>query len=109
MNIRSLELEPSKENLLNTLSNNLLDRNRNVWQFACFCNAQDRKCSIAIDAKWGTGKTFFVRHVQMLIESFNQFTSTFTEEEKNTIQNAFSGYIKDGEEALDFEPQVCLL
>ena len=73
MAIKSFEIEPTKENLLNTLTRNLLDRNKSVWQFARFCDAQGGKCSIAIDAKWGQGKTFFVRHVQMLLDVFNEF------------------------------------
>ena len=89
MAIKSMELEPTRENLLETLSKNLLDRNKSVWQFASFCDAQDGKCSIAIDAKWGSGKTFFVRHVQMLIESFNDFTTAVTEEERTTIRGVF--------------------
>lgn len=58
MAIRSFELEPTRENLLNTLTRDLLERNKSVWQFARFCDAQEGKCSIAIDAKWGQGKTF---------------------------------------------------
>lgn len=53
MAIRSFELEPTRENLLNTLTRDLLERNKSVWQFARFCDAQEGKCSIAIDAKWG--------------------------------------------------------
>ena len=73
MSIRSFELDPTHENLIKTLVENLLDRNAEVWHFARLCNAIENKCSIALEAKWGEGKTFFVRHVQMLIESFNPF------------------------------------
>lgn len=94
MAIRSFELEPTRENLLNTLTRDLLERNKSVWQFARFCDAQEGKCSIAIDAKWGQGKTFFVRHVQMLLEAFNEFSDSVSEEERATIKRAFSGYIR---------------
>lgn len=108
MAIKSLELEPSRENLLNTLSKDLLDRNKDVWQFARFCAAQEGKCSIAIDAQWGAGKTFFIRHVQMLIDSFNKFTLAVTPEEKEQIQYAFSKYMQTDNNENSFEPEVCI-
>ena len=108
MAIKSLELEPTRENLLNTLTKDLLDRNRSVWQFARFCDAQEGKCSIAIDAKWGQGKTFFVKHVQLLLDAFNEFTTSISPEERASIKSTFSGYIGSGENAVELEPQVCV-
>ena len=108
MAIKSFELEPTRENLLNTLTKNLLDRNKSVWQFARFCDAQDGKCSIAIDAKWGQGKTFFVKHVQLLLDSFNEFSTSVSTEERESIKSAFSEYIGSGENAVELEQQVCV-
>lgn len=108
MAIKSFELEPTRENLLSTLTRDLLERNQSIWQFARFCDAQDGKCSIAIDAKWGQGKTFFVRHVQLLLESFNEFSSSLTEEERMAIKQAFSRYIGTGENSVELQPQVCV-
>lgn len=108
MALRSFELEPSRENLLNTLWKDVLDRNKSVWQFARFCDAQEGKCSIAVDAQWGAGKTFFVRHVQLLMDSFNPFTRGVTEEESTKIRNVFSRFIGTGENAVSFSPEVCV-
>ena len=108
MEIKSFALEPTRENLLNTLTRDLLERNKSVWQFARFCDAQDGKCSVAIDAKWGQGKTFFVRHVQMLLDSFNEFTNSVSEEDRTTIKQSFSRYIGTGENAVELQPQVCI-
>lgn len=108
MAIKSFELEPTRENLLSTLTRDLLERNQSVWHFARFCDEQDGNCSIAIDAKWGQGKTFFVRHVQLLLESFNEFSSSVTEEERKKIKQAFSRYIGTGENAIELQPQVCV-
>lgn len=107
MGLKTAELEPTRENLLNTLSEDLLDRNKSVWQFARFCDAIDGKCSIALEAKWGSGKTFFVQHTQMLIEAFNPFSSSLSEEEANSVKGAFAKYIKASDEEL-FQPQVCV-
>ena len=108
MGIKSLELEPTKENILETITRNLIDRNHSVWQFARFCDAQEYRCSIALDAQWGDGKTFFVKQAKMLMETFNPFTNTITDEEKERIKKAFSQYIGSGDNAIDLQPQVCV-
>ena len=108
MGIKSLELEPSKENLLSTLTSNLIGRNKSVWYFARFCNLQEGKSSIAVDGKWGYGKTFFVKQTKMLIEAFNIFTKSLTEEERETVKSAFAREIGRGETAVELLPQVCV-
>ena len=108
MALKSKELEPTRENLLQTLEQNMLDRNKSVWQFARFCDAQTGKCAIAIDAKWGYGKTFFVRHVQILLEAFNIFTDAVTDEERTAIKKAFQRQIGTGDNEIALEPQVCV-
>ena len=108
MGIKSLELEPTKENILETITRNLIDRNHSVWQFIRFCDAQESRCSIALDAQWGNGKTFFVKQAKMVLESFNVYTNAITDEEKARIKMAFSQYIGSGDNAVDLQPQVCV-
>ena len=108
MGIKSLELEPTKENILETITRNLIDRNQSVWQFVRFCDAQENRCSIALDAQWGYGKTFFVKQAKMVLESFNEFTNAITNEEKERIKKAFSKYIGSGDNAIVLQPQVCV-
>ena len=38
MSIKSLELSPTKENLMKTLQEDQLDRNKDIWYFAKLCN-----------------------------------------------------------------------
>lgn len=66
MGIKSLELKPTKENILETITRNLIDRNHSLWQFVRFCDAQEYSCSIALDAQWGYGKTFFVKQASVV-------------------------------------------
>jgi len=108
MGIKSLELEPTKENILDTIARNLIDRNQSVWQFVRFCDAQEDRCSIALDAQWGYGKTFFVKQAKLVLESFNDFTHTITDDEKVQIKTAFSKYISSGDNAINIQPQVCV-
>ena len=90
MEIQSMELEPTKENILSTLTENLLGRNNDVWRFIRICQYQKRKCSIALDAKWGAGKTFFVKQAKMLIDAYNPFSKELLDDEKKIIQSIFN-------------------
>lgn len=108
MGIKSLELEPTKENILETITRDLIDRNHSVWQFVRFCDIQEYRCSIALDAKWGYGKTFFVKQAKMLLESFNVYTEAITDEERARVKGSFSKNIGSGDNAIDLQPQVCV-
>ena len=69
--MKSTELKPTKENLISTLKDDLLDRNADIFAFADILNRVEGSYSIALDSPWGSGKTFFVKHTAMLLNSFN--------------------------------------
>ncbi|MBQ8699624.1 MAG: hypothetical protein IJ521_11635 [Schwartzia sp.] len=106
--MKSLELEPTKENIIETLKNNILDRNKDVWYLARLCDAQEGKCSIALNAKWGSGKTFFVKQTKLLIEAMNSSFNTLSDKEQRLIKEAFSSYLQRKKETTKFLPQVCV-
>ena len=108
MSITSKELEPTKKNILSSLIENLLDRNKDVWYFARFCDALEVSSSISINAKWGEGKTFFVKQVKMLLEAFNPFSNALDDGERTTVFNAFSRYNTSSQQSVQFKPQVCV-
>ena len=108
MSITSKELEPTKKNILSSLIENLLDRNKDVWYFAHFCDALEVSSSISINAKWGEGKTFFVKQVKMLLEAFNPFSNALDDGERTTVFNAFSRYNTSSQQSVQFKPQVCV-
>lgn len=106
--MRSVELKPTRDNLLKTLNDDLLGRNKDVWYFARLCDSQKSSCSIALDGRWGSGKTFFVRHTQLLIESCNLFIQTVSEEERDQISRCFKSYMKSGGDDCIFDPELCV-
>ena len=106
--MKSLELEPTKENIIETLKNNILDRNKDVWYLARLCDAQEGKCSIALNAKWGSWKTFFVKQTKLLIEAMNSSFNTLSDKEQRLIKEAFSSYLQRKKETTKFLPQVCV-
>ena len=66
-------LDPTEENIRETLLNDQLGRNEELRQFVRLLNSIDGNCTIALDGDWGSGKTFFVKQAQMIIDSFNEY------------------------------------
>ena len=66
-------LNPTEENIRETLLNDQLGRNEELRQFVRLLNSIDGNCTIALDGDWGSGKTFFVKQAQMIIDSFNEY------------------------------------
>lgn len=103
MDIKSLELEPTRENVYNTLVANAVGRNENLWQFACFCSVQESRCSIALDSGWGTGKTFFLKQMEMLFNCYDLKT-----DELGKVENEFAKYKKSNTIINKQKPHVCV-
>lgn len=59
-------LEPTEENLLNTIKDDVLGRNEDLLAVYKLLNSIDESFSIALDAPWGEGKTFFLKQLQLL-------------------------------------------
>ncbi len=66
--MKSYELQPTHENIMATLEENLIDRNKDVFRFTTLLDNIEDSCSIALDGKWGSGKTFFVKQQKMILE-----------------------------------------
>ncbi|MDO4793559.1 MAG: P-loop NTPase fold protein [Filifactor alocis] len=103
MAIKSFELAPTKENIMDTLKEDLLGRNKSVYRFVQFCNAQENHCAIALDARWGHGKTFFVKQVKTVLEAYNPLSEGFTDEEKTEIKQMFTDRGLD-----NIQPSLCV-
>lgn len=62
------EILPTEDNLIESYSNNSLDRNKYIEQFYKMLTSNSSKFStISLDGKWGSGKTFFIKHTQLLM------------------------------------------
>lgn len=57
--MQSLDLVPTNENLISTLEDDIFDRNRDLLRFIDLLENVTDSFSVAIDGKWGSGKTFF--------------------------------------------------
>lgn len=67
----SFEKPPTKQNLHSVLQNNSLKRNDALRHFLRFLDRIDYPCAVALDGRWGSGKTFFVKEAQMILTAEN--------------------------------------
>ena len=102
--MKSFELKPTEENLLSTYKNDQIGRNTDIHAFVDILNSLEDSCSIALDGAWGSGKTFFVKQVKMVLESCSPIKSKseYRDEVKTVWKNYHSG--KEPE----FQAQLCV-
>lgn len=75
--MKNYDLLPTYENIKNTLLNNKLDRNKSLFKFISLLqNIDNENISIAIDAQWGAGKTFFVQQAKLVLDAINPYIQT---------------------------------
>ena len=105
--MKTYELQPTQENLIFTYEQDSIDRNVHLHYFIDILDSVEDCCSVAIDGKWGTGKTFFVKQAKMILDSFNNHTQFVSEEDRARVCSTWEKYhSKDSEREL--MPQVCV-
>lgn len=68
-------LLPTDENLILTIREDALDRNADLNSFCHLLSTQNSMNSIALDGRWGSGKTFFVKQCALLINAKNSLSN----------------------------------
>ena len=104
--MKRLNLEPTDENVIAQFCNDSIGRNIDVLQFVSLLNSIDENCSIAVDALWGAGKTFFVKQVKMVLDAYNNFTTSIADSGKTEITNACEKAYQCQE--FSDHPQLCV-
>lgn len=56
--------------ILKTLKDNIIGRNEELYNFFSILDSIDGNMSIALDSGWGTGKTFFVKQIETLLNYY---------------------------------------
>ena len=105
--MKSIELQPNKENLLRTFELDAIERNVDIYRFINLLNAIEDNCSVALDGAWGSGKTFFVKQTKMILDAYNEFIGSHDDIENNTIRTHFEA-IQTGMRRvpIDVQPEV---
>lgn len=65
------ELEVSEENINQTIATDVLGRNGSIFNFLKLVYSINSKITISIDGDWGTGKTFFVKQTELIMNLLN--------------------------------------
>lgn len=73
--MRKYEMLPTEENLIKTLYKDTINRNKDIVYFYNILQAQKTASAIAIDGRWGSGKTFFIRQTKMVINALNPLST----------------------------------
>lgn len=66
--MKRLNLEATDENVLNSIKENTLNRNIDVRDFVEAIERMEGNLFVSLDARWGDGKTFFVRQTEKTLE-----------------------------------------
>lgn len=106
------DLEPNKENIIRTLRDNVFNRNQYIRKFYKLLLYADGIESIAVDGEWGTGKTFFARQLQYVINSNNSFFKSNEKcpiEIENPDETMFSVYYDAWKNDNDIDPIISIL
>ena len=104
--MKKYDLEPSRENLLRTYKENSIGRNADLIHFIAILDAIEDGCSIALDGNWGSGKTFFVKQTKMVMDAYNEYIKSCTEDDRNIIKS-----VQTETSVIDLskiQPQVCV-
>lgn len=99
--MRKLELSPTDDNIITTLNENILGRNTELGYFLELLNHVEDAYSIAIDGKWGSGKTFFVKQAKLALEACNGFIP-MKDEQRVDIKETLSSVTKVDELQLQY-------
>lgn len=105
--MKTYDLKPTYENLYQTFLNDAIDRNNDVFKFVEILNSINDSCSIAIDGNWGSGKTFFVNQVKMVIDASNPYIyQDDKEKDRLKINEILREHCEDN--PLDLNSQFCV-
>lgn len=103
----TLVLKPTYENLFESYNQDAVGRNADVFAFIETLNEFDTSMSIAIDGNWGSGKSFFVQQVKMVMDAHNDHVPAGKLEHRDEIIY-LRGKHYEGKTEPELQPQVCV-
>ncbi len=104
--MKSFDLKPTYDNLFRTFLNDSIDRNVDIFRFITVLDSIEDSHSIALDGRWGSGKTFFVKQTKMVMDAHNQYIRIDNEENRNQILACCQNNREI--DIASIQPQVCV-
>ena len=105
--MKSLDLQPTESNLLETYVKDSIDRNAALHHFVDFLDALEDSWSIAIDGQWGSGKTFFVKQTKMIFDANNPYTNFCKQDAASQVVEIWKKF-HPTEQDRTITPQICI-
>lgn len=111
--MKTFTLQPTNENIINSFLNDLLGRNKYIFYFLNLLENIEGASTIALNGEWGSGKTFFVKQLKLVLDSKNTFykneflnkkeicdcvPSTYKEKANNYITLYYDVWLHDNDE-----------
>lgn len=96
-------VDATDENVLESIRDNVLGRNVDVRETIELLERVEGNFFISLDAKWGNGKSFFVRQVEKALDYLTKKEWPMDEEEKAEVENLKSFFAKTELESLDIK------
>ena len=106
--MKSTQVLPTKENILDSIQQDIIGRNKQVYYFASMLNDVEGPYSFALNARWGEGKTFFIKQTQMFLDACNPISKSLSDDEKNVVKEAIQHAIGGRETITGLQPQMTI-
>lgn len=89
--MKNYSFKPTDENVLKLLCTNSIGRFPYVLRFVKLLSHMEDDCySIALNGNWGSGKTFFIKQVKLILDTYNS-TSQLPEATRAEVKNLEEG------------------
>ena len=86
--MKSIELLPTDENILDTIYKDPFNRNIEIEAFLKMLTTIEGHFSISIDGKWGSGKTFFIKQCEMVLNVLDGENSLDSEKSSKILHSS---------------------
>lgn len=80
-------IDATDENVLESIKNNTFERTVDIKETIELLERIEGNFFISLDAKWGNGKTFFVRQIEKTLEYLTKKEWPMDEDEKAQVEN----------------------
>lgn len=91
--MKNYSYKPTDENALQLLNSDIIGRGQDIKQFMMLLSNMEDDCySIALNGEWGSGKTFFIKQIKLLLDAQNPHSSMddkFRDTVLNTVGSNF--------------------
>lgn len=85
--MKNYSYKPTDENVRQLLKSNIIGRTQDIKQFMMLLTNMEDDCySIALNGEWGSGKTFFIKQIKLLLDAQNPYSIMTDEERKDVLK-----------------------